>query len=82
MGCDYRGLVLITYSFLTAVAGNVVLSDLPHALRADCVLGCGVEMARGAGVLRLPRRAACLGARGAAIVVSCVLHMFNLRHYV
>ena len=55
-----------------AVAANVLLGDASHALSAECVLGCGVEVARGAKLLRGPRRAACLGGRGAAIVVSGV----------
>ena len=70
MGRDYGRFVLIMYCFLVAGAGNVFLSYLDHALGAECVLGCGVEVARGAGVLRWPRRAACLGALWAAIVVS------------
>ena len=72
MGRDYRSFVLVMYCFLVAVAGTVFLSDLGHVLIAECALGCGVEVARGAKVLGWPRRAACLGGRGAAIVVSCV----------
>ena len=57
---------------LVAVAGNVLLSDCSHVLRAECVLGCGVEVARGAEALGWPCRAACLGGSGVAIAVSCV----------
>ena len=51
VGRDYRSFVLIVYLFLIVVARNVFLSDCNHALRVECVLGCGVEVARGAQVL-------------------------------
>ena len=51
MGRDYRGSVLIMYLFLVVVAVNVLLSDLRYMLSAECVLGCGVKVARGVEVL-------------------------------
>ena len=39
------------YWFLLVVVRNVFLSDLTYVLSAECVLGCGVKVARGAEVL-------------------------------
>ena len=72
VGRDYRSSVVTKGLFLIAIAENVFLSDMGYALGADCVLGSGAEVARGTGVLRWPRRAACLGGIGAAIAVYCV----------
>ena len=39
------------YFFLVMVEGNVFLSDLRYVLSAECLLECGVKVARGAEVL-------------------------------
>ena len=39
------------YWFLVVAVGNVFENDLCYVLSAECVLGCGVEVARGAEVL-------------------------------
>ena len=51
VGRGYRNFVLITYWFLVVVGANIFLSDSHHVLRAECVLGCGVEVACGIEVL-------------------------------
>ena len=51
MGRDYRSFAFIMYRCLVVVAEDVFLSDLRHVLSAECVLGCGVEVAHGAEVL-------------------------------
>ena len=63
-GPDHPSSVLIMYWFLVVIAGNLFLSDLSYVLSAECVLGYGVKVARGAEMLGWPCRAACLGGRG------------------
>ena len=59
------------YWLLVVVVGNVFLSELHYVLSAECLLGYGVEVARGAEVLG---SSGCLsrGSMGRDCRVLCV----------